>query len=82
MIDLFTKKSKTCPSDLTDAGSYTVTFTGSGTFDFSGENVILIENLDWSAWTKENQSITVDDVSTGITEAEGKVTLRYVVTLE
>ena len=65
-----------------DAGSYTVTFTGSGTFDFSGENVILIENLDWSAWTKENQSITVDDVSTGITEAEGKVTLRYVVTLE
>ena len=55
-----------------------MTFTGSGTFHFSGENVILIENMDMSAWTNENQSITVDDVSTGITEADGNVTLRYV----
>ena len=30
----------------------------------------------------ENQKITASDVSTGTTEAEGKVTLRYVVTLE
>lgn len=63
-------------------GSYTVTFTGSGTFDFNGENVILIENLDWSAWTKENQSITVDDVSTGITEAEGTMKLQYTVKID
>ena len=61
-----------------EAGSYTVTFTGNGTFNFSGENVILIENIDMSAWGRENQSITVDDVSTGITDAEGNVTLRYV----
>ena len=65
-----------------EAGSYTVTFTGSGTFNFSGEIVALIENMDMSAWGRENQSITVDDVSTGITETDGKVSLRYVVTLE
>lgn len=65
-----------------EAGSYTVTFTGSGMFNFSGEIVALIENMDMSAWGRENQSITVDDVSTGITETDGKVSLRYVVTLE
>ena len=65
-----------------EAGSYTVTFTGSGTFHFSGENVALIENMDRSAWGSENQHITSDDVSTGITETDGKVSLRYVVTLE
>ena len=63
-----------------DAGGYTVTFTGSGTYQFSGENVILIENIEWEGLSDSN--ITSDDVSTGITEAEGNVTLRYVVTLE
>ena len=63
--------------------SYTVTFTGNGTFNFSAENVALIENYDFSYLEHgENQKITIDDISTGITEAEGKVTLNYTVTLK
>jgi hypothetical protein len=63
--------------------TYTVTFTGQGTYNLNAENVSLIENIDYSAMkANENQKITASDVSTGTTEAEGKVTLRYVVTLE
>ena len=62
--------------------TYTVTFTGTGTFNFSAENVALIENIDFSSLSYgENQNITVDDISTAISEADGKVTLRYVVNL-
>ena len=62
--------------------TYTVTFTGAGTFNFSAENVALIENIDFSSLSYgENQNITVDDISTAISEADGKVTLRYVVNL-
>ena len=35
-----------------------------------------------ASWAQNAVAVYQNDVSTGITEAEGKVTLRYVVTLE
>ena len=63
--------------------TYTVTYTGTGTFKLDAENVMLIENIDYTALNaRENQNITVDDITTGNTEAEGEVTLKYVVNLK
>ena len=62
---------------------YDVVYTGKGTFDFNGRNVALIENYNWPAFkANENQKLTVDDISTATTQAEGTVTLKYSTNLE
>ena len=66
-----------------DGEGYDVVYTGKGTFDFNGRNVALIENYNWPAFkANENQKLTVDDISTATTQAEGTVTLKYSTTLE
>ena len=63
--------------------SYTVAITGTGTYNLEAEGVALVENFDWSALEAGvEQKITVDDISTGITEAEGTVKLQYTVKLQ
>ena len=62
--------------------SYTVAFTGTGTYNLEAEGVALVENYDWSAQEAGvEQKITVDDISTGMTEAEGTVKLQYTVNI-
>ena len=63
--------------------SYVVTYTGAGTYKFTAEGVALIENFNQTAFQNgEVMHNTVDDISTGITEAEGKVTLSYTTKLQ
>jgi hypothetical protein len=63
--------------------TYTVTYTGTGTYNFNAENVMLVENIDYTTFGHHGaQNITVDDITTGNTEAEGEVTLKYVVNLK
>ena len=63
--------------------SYVVTYTGAGTYKFMAEGVALIENFNQTAFQNgEVMHNTVDDISTGITEAEGKVTLSYTTKLQ
>ena len=62
--------------------SYTVTYTGNGTYHFIAEGVALVENFNYAAFKAgENQKLTVDDICTGITESDGKVSLQYTVKL-
>lgn len=64
--------------------TYTVSYTGTGTYNFDVENVMLIENYDYttSVQWEDKKPITIDDITIGNTEVEGNVSLRYVVTLE
>lgn len=65
-----------------DDGGYTITYTGIGTYTFEAEVVSLIENWNYTAFqNSENQKITVEDISTGIVNGEGGVSLNYTVTL-
>ncbi len=57
---------------------YDVTYTGEGKFGFNGHYVSEVKNFNYAAFeTNEKQKLTVDDVSTDNSQAEGTVRMKY-----
>ena len=57
---------------------YDVTYTGEGKYVFDGHYVSEVKNFNYAAFdTHEKQKLTVDDISTDNTQAEGTVMLKY-----
>lgn len=57
---------------------YNVTYTGEGKYVFDGHYVSEVKNYNYAAFNaQEKQKLTVDDISTDNTQAEGTVMLKY-----
>ena len=67
-------------------GTYTVTYTGEGTYKLNAETFDTVSGFKWLSWVSgelfNSSKISADNIWTKNSTAEGKVTLNYKTTLK